>query len=150
MTATVPCAVPASLLNLDATFLPIGKMRQIARVTHLAGPTIEGEVDLGPDHWIFSSHFPGDPIFPGTMIIEAAGQLVALWAWANGLQGRPRLVRTSSEFHQPSGPEASHLVLRAEVRRKRHLHFATIEVWGAGVHVATVEAVLAVLGSRDS
>jgi 3-hydroxymyristoyl/3-hydroxydecanoyl-(acyl carrier protein) dehydratase len=145
MTVIAPCFVPASLLDLDATFLPVGKMRQIARVTHLAGPTIEGQVHLGPDHWIFSLHFPGDPIFPGTMIIEAAGQLVALWAWANGQQGRPRLVRTSAEFHQPSGPDVTHLVLRAEVRRKRHLHFATVEVWGADTHVATVEAVLAVL-----
>ena len=147
MTATAPARPPASFLDLDATFLPIGQMRQIARVTHLAGPTIEGEVDVGPDHWIFPLHFPGDPIFPGTMIIEAAGQLVALWAWADGQRGRPRLVRTSAEFHQPSGPDVAHLTLRAEVRRKRHLHFATIEVWGAEVHVATVEAVLAVLAA---
>jgi hypothetical protein len=37
------------------------------------------------------------------------------------------------------------LLLRAEVRRKRHLHFATIQIWAAETRVATVEAVIAVL-----
>ena len=78
-------------------------------------------------------------------MIEAAGQLVALWAWAHGQRGRPRLVRTGAEFHSPVGPAESHLLLRAEVRRKRHLHFATIQIWAAETCVATVEAVLAVL-----
>lgn len=145
MTAAALPAVPLVLADLDATFLPVGPMRQIARITHLAGAGIEGQVDLGPTHWVFPFHFPNDPIFPGTLIIEAAGQLVALWAWANGRRGRPRLVRVGAEFHRPTGPAVSHLVLRAEVRRKQHLHFATIAVLSEGAQVATVDAVLAVL-----
>jgi 3-hydroxymyristoyl/3-hydroxydecanoyl-(acyl carrier protein) dehydratase len=145
VTTIAPFSVPASDIDIDATFLPVGQMRQINRVTQLDGPGIEGEVDLGPGHWVFAQHFPDDPIFPGCLMIEAAGQLVALWAWANGQRGRPRLVRTSAEFHHPAGPGADRLILRAEVRRKRHLHFATTEIWADGVHVATVEAVLAVL-----
>jgi len=132
-------------MDIDATFLPVGQMRQISRVTKLAEAVIDAEVDLGPYHWVFPQHFPGDPIFPGTLMIEAAGQLVALWAWAQGQRGRPRLVRTGAEFHNPVGPTESHLLLRAEVRRKRHLHFATIQIWAAETRVATVEAVLAVL-----
>jgi len=137
--------VPRSLIDLEATFLPVGQMRQISRVTQLEGAVIAGEVDLSPEHWVYPQHFPGDPIFPGTLMIEAAGQLVALWAWAQGQRGRPRLVRTSAEFHCPVGPTNDHLVLRAEVRRKRHLQFATIGIWAAGTQVATLEAVLAVL-----
>ena len=135
----------ASVMDIDATFLPVGHMRQISRVTKLAEAVIDAEVDIGPYHWVFPQHFPGDPIFPGTLMIEAAGQLVALWAWAHGQRGRPRLVRTGAEFHSPVGPTESHLLLRAEVRRKRHLHFATIQIWAAETRVATVEAVLAVL-----
>ena len=134
-----------SLIDLDATFLPVAQMRQISRVTQLEGSSIAGEVDLSAEHWVYAQHFPGDPIFPGTLMIEAAGQLVALWAWAQGHRGRPRLVRTSAQFHSPVGPGEQHLLLRAEVRRKRHLHFATISVWAAGAQVATMEAVLAVL-----
>ncbi len=78
-------------------------------------------------------------------MIEAAGQLVALWAWAAGQRGRPRLLRARAEFHNPAGPTSAHLRLQAEVRRKRHLHFATIQVRSAETHVATAEVVLAVL-----
>jgi len=140
-----PASPSHDLRDLDSTFLPVGQMRQISRVTRLAEGQIDAEVDLGPCHWVFPQHFPGDPIFPGTLIIEAAGQLVALWAWANGQQGRPRLVKTSAEFHSPVGPAASHLQLRADVRCRKHIHFATIEVWAAETHAATVTAVLVVL-----
>lgn len=135
----------AGLIDIPATFLPIGQMRQIARVTVLAAERIEGEVDLGPEHWIYRQHFPGDPIFPGTLMIEAAGQLVALWAWGNGLRGRPRLVRAGAEFHRPVSPDIPALELRGTVERRRHLHFATVLITAAGADIATVNAVLAVL-----
>jgi len=134
-----------SLVDIDETFLPVAQMRQITRVTALAGSTIVGEVDLGAEHWVYDQHFPGDPIFPGTLIIEAAGQLVALWAWASGQRGRPRLVRTSAEFRAPIGRTAPKMTLRGEVKRKRHLHFATVAVQAGHADVATVTLVLAVL-----
>ena len=92
-----------SLIDLNTPFLPVGQMRQIARVTELAGPSIAGEVDLGPEHWAFAQHLPGDPVFPGSLIVEAAGQLVALWAWASGQRGRPRYLRANAEFRLPVG-----------------------------------------------
>lgn len=141
--STLP--VPASLIDLDATFLPVAQMRQISRVTGLEGEGIDGEVDLGPNHWVWEQHFPGDPIFPGTLLIEAAGQLIALWAWAQGQRGKPRLVRTSAEFHSPVGQWAPSLLLKGEVRRKRHLNFGTVQIRSEGTLVATVEAVLVVL-----
>lgn len=137
----------ASLLDLDATFLPVAQMRQISRVTSLDGSQIKAVVDLGPEHWVYPQHFPQDPIFPGTLIIEAAGQLVALWAWANGHRGRPRLVRTSASFHQPVTRSTPWLELRAEVRGKRHLQFGTVDVFAQELQVARVEVVLAVLAS---
>ncbi len=75
---TTALDVPASLLDLDATFLPVAQMRQISRVIAVDGPLITAVVELGPGHWVYPQHFPHDPIFPGTLIIEAAGQLVAL------------------------------------------------------------------------
>ena len=144
MALTAP-DLPTCLLDLEATFLPVGQMRQISRVTGLDGPRISGIVDLGPGHWVYPQHFPRDPIFPGTLLIEAAGQLVALWAWAHGHRGRPRLVRTSAAFHQPVTPATSALQLHADVRGKRHLHFGTVEVVAQERPIARIEAVLAVL-----
>jgi 3-hydroxymyristoyl/3-hydroxydecanoyl-(acyl carrier protein) dehydratase len=120
-------------------------MRQISRVTELDGASIAGEVDLGPDHWAYAQHLPGDPIFPGSLIIEAAGQLVALWAWADGQRGRPRLLRANAEFRLPVGCAEPRLVLRGEVTRRRHMHFATIAVEARGVEVASATVVLAVV-----
>ena len=134
-----------SLIDLDATFLPVANMRQITRVTALDGPGIEGEVELGPDHWVWQQHFPNDPIFPGTLMIEAAGQLIALWAWGDGARGRPRLVRTAAEFQNPVGRWSPRLVLRGEVRRKRNLYFGNVQIWSEDTPIATVEAVLVVL-----
>jgi 3-hydroxymyristoyl/3-hydroxydecanoyl-(acyl carrier protein) dehydratase len=55
-------------------------MRQISRVTAVDAEGIVGEMDLGDGHWVYPGHFPGDLIFPGCLLVEAAGQLVALWA----------------------------------------------------------------------
>ncbi|HWN19212.1 MAG TPA: hypothetical protein VNO19_09900 [Gemmatimonadales bacterium] len=142
-TSTQPAS--ADLIDLDTTFLPVGEMRQISRVTGLTGAEIEGEVDLGPDHWVWEQHFPDDPIFPGTLMTEAAGQLIALWAWAQGQRGKPRLVRVNADFHSPVGKWVPSLVLKGEVRRKRHLNFGSVEIRSEETLVATVEAVLVVL-----
>ena len=141
----MPAAPPPGLLDLEGTFLPVAQMRQISRVTELDGALISGEVDLGTEHWVYPQHFPGDPIFPGTLMIEAAGQLVALWAWANGERGRPRLVRVQAEFRCPVGPGEQRLALRGEVRRKRNLCLGKVAVQGAAGEVATVTAVLVIL-----
>ena len=137
------------MIDIDSTFLPLANMRQVSRVTELAGPVIVGEVDLGPDHWVFPQHFPGDPIFPGSLIIEAAGQLLALWAWADGQHGRPRLVRTAAEFRHPVTPVVDRLVLRGVVKRKRTINFGTISVHAGDVEVAVVTGVLTVLPVTD-
>lgn len=63
----------------------------------------------------------------------------------NGERGRPRLVRTRAEFHAPVDPAQAFLSLHGEVRRKRHLQFATVEIFAGVSLVATIEAVLAVL-----
>lgn len=137
----------SAIPDVDRTFLPTGHMRQITRVTEVAGPSIVGEVDLGSGHWVYAEHLPGDPIFPGCLLIEAAGQLVALWAWANGQRGKPRLVRVGAEFREPVLPVTPRLVLSAHVVRKRHLHFATVTIRNAGdgAEVAVVTTVLAVI-----
>jgi 3-hydroxymyristoyl/3-hydroxydecanoyl-(acyl carrier protein) dehydratase len=143
-------AEAAPLIDLDMTFLPVAQMRQITRVTQVEGAAIEGEMELGPDHWIWPQHFPNDPIFPGTLMIEAAGQLVALWAWAHGARGRPRLVRTGAEFHNPVERRVPGLRLTGEVRRKRNLYFGSVQIAADGVAVATVQAVLVILQPSSS
>src|SRR4051812_31010957 len=109
--AAFPLRAP-SALDLNETFLPVGQMRQITAILSLEGSEIVGEVELGPNHWVWPQHFPGDAIFPGTLMIEGAGQLIALWAWGQGVRGRPRLVRTGAEFLSPVPQWSPRLELR--------------------------------------
>ena len=133
------------LIDIDATFLPIRNMRQVSRVTEFNGPKLVAEADLGRDHWVYPQHFPGDPIFPGALIIEAAGQAIALWAWADGQRGRPRLVKVTAEFRAPVLPSDTQLLIEVKVRKKRHLNFAEATVRTARCEVATMTGVLVVL-----
>jgi 3-hydroxymyristoyl/3-hydroxydecanoyl-(acyl carrier protein) dehydratase len=145
MTQIVDLAVPDTLIDIEESFLPIAQMRQVTCVTAFEGATIVGEADLGPHHWVWPQHFPDDPIFPGSLMIEAAGQLVALWAWGEGARGRPRMVRANAEFQSPVSRWTPKLVLKGEVRRRRNLYFGTVTLWTEETQVARVEAVLAVL-----
>lgn len=136
---------PPSLINIDTTYLPIGSMRQVSRVTAITANGITGEVDLGPDHWVYAQHFPGDPIFPATLMIEAAGQIVALWSWAGGTRGRPRLVRTGGEFRAPVESQDEILFLDAVVKQKRNIIFGEVRAHTTRQEVATISVVLAVV-----
>lgn len=133
------------LIDLDQVYLPEGSMRQLARITRLHGQEIVGEVEVGPEHWVYEMHFPGDPIFPGCLMVEAAGQLVAAHAWDDDPVGRPRLVRANAEFRDPVHPDDERLILKARVRRRRNLHFGKVLLSADGREVATIDIVLAVL-----
>ncbi len=135
----------SGLIPIEQTYLPVGQMRQISRVTALCNDGITGEMDIGAKHWVYPLHFPGDPIFPGCLLVEAAGQLVALWAWADGQRGKPRYARTAAQFHGEVRPADGRLTLRTTVRRKRSLNFATVTILADTRAVATVEVVLAVV-----
>lgn len=145
MTQAVDAAASPTLIDVDQSFLPVAQMRQVTRVIEFEGGLIVGEVDLGAHHWVWPQHFPDDPIFPGSLMIEAAGQLVALWAWGNGARGRPRIVRAGAEFHSPVSRWTPKLLMRGQVRRRRNLYFGTVVIWAEQTQVASVEAVLAVL-----
>ena len=56
---------------------------------HSAGQII-AEMDLKPDLWFFECHFPGDPVMPGCLGLDAMWQLVGFYlGWKGGL-GRGR------------------------------------------------------------
>ncbi len=56
---------------------------------HGAGQII-AEMDIKPDLWFFECHFPGDPVMPGCLGLDAMWQLVGFYlGWKGGL-GRGR------------------------------------------------------------
>lgn len=70
--------------NLDTVLklLPHGaEFRFIDRLTKLnPGESGEGEYTVRGDESFLRDHFPGEPIFPGVLLVEAAAQLAGVIA----------------------------------------------------------------------
>lgn len=69
--------------------LPTPNMLMMDRVTHIADSggafgkgEIRAELDIKPDLWFFGCHFPGDPVMPGCLGLDAMWQAVGFFlAW---------------------------------------------------------------------
>lgn len=69
--------------------LPTSNMLMMDRILHISdeGGTkgkgeILAELDITPDLWFFGCHFPGDPVMPGCLGLDAMWQLVGFFlAW---------------------------------------------------------------------
>jgi 3-hydroxymyristoyl/3-hydroxydecanoyl-(acyl carrier protein) dehydratase len=129
---------------LARVYLPVEQMLQIDRVIEITGDTVHCEMDL-PHHWVFPLHFPKDPIFPACLMIEAAGQAIAIWAWHHRLEGLPRLARVSASFESPVRQEDGILTFTGKIRRRRHICVGSVEIFADGRRVAQVEETLAVV-----
>ncbi|MEZ5524961.1 MAG: 3-hydroxyacyl-[acyl-carrier-protein] dehydratase FabA [Pseudomonadales bacterium] len=77
--------------------LPIPNMLMLDRITHIdteGGDYNKGcviaELDISPDMWFFDCHFPGDPVMPGCLGLDAMWQLVGFYLGWMGNPGRGR------------------------------------------------------------
>ncbi len=69
-------------------------MDRILKITDTGGAYDKGEIiaelDVDPSLWFFACHFPGDPVMPGCLGLDATWQLVGFFlAWI-GNPGRGR------------------------------------------------------------
>ncbi|MFI9237554.1 SDR family NAD(P)-dependent oxidoreductase [Streptomyces sp. NPDC053079] len=97
--------------------LPAGQALMLDAVTAIertGGPRALGRLTavrhLAPDDWFFACHFPGDPVMPGTLMLEGAAQLLQVYALHLGLH----LVFPDAEF-QPAPGRRTHCTLRGQV-----------------------------------
>ncbi len=51
---------------------------------------IKAELDISEDLWFFDCHFPGDPVMPGCLGLDAMWQLVGFFLGWSGAPGRGR------------------------------------------------------------
>ncbi|MFV0276239.1 MAG: 3-hydroxyacyl-[acyl-carrier-protein] dehydratase FabA [Parahaliea sp.] len=77
--------------------LPTGSMLMVDRIVHIASEggrygkgEIIAELDIHPDLWFFQCHFPGDPVMPGCLGLDAMWQLVGFFLGWRGNPGRGR------------------------------------------------------------
>ena len=77
--------------------LPTPNMLMMDRITHIdetggeyGKGEIKAELDITPDLWFFECHFPGDPVMPGCLGLDAMWQIVGFHLGWLGHPGKGR------------------------------------------------------------
>ncbi len=77
--------------------LPVPQMLMFDRVTSITEDGgeygkgyIEAALDINPDLWFFDCHFPGDPVMPGCLGLDALWQLIGFFLTWSGNPGHGR------------------------------------------------------------
>ena len=77
--------------------LPVSNMLMMDRVVHISKEggafnkgEIKAELDINANLWFFECHFPGDPVMPGCLGLDAMWQLVGFYLGWLGHPGKGR------------------------------------------------------------
>jgi 3-hydroxyacyl-[acyl-carrier protein] dehydratase/trans-2-decenoyl-[acyl-carrier protein] isomerase len=105
--------------------LPIEKMLMLDRIPHISSEggeygkgEIIAELDIHPDLWFFDCHFPGDPVMPGCLGLDAMWQLLGFFLGWRGNPGRGRALGAKEiKFTGEILPSASKVVYNINIRR---------------------------------
>jgi len=105
--------------------LPVPNMLMMDRIVRIADTggnynkgEIIAELDIDPDLWFFGCHFPGDPVMPGCLGLDAMWQLVGFYlAWL-GNPGRGRALGCGEvKFTGQVLPTATKVTYRIDIKR---------------------------------
>jgi len=100
------------------------------RISHISAEdgehgkgSIIAELDINPDLWFFDCHFPGDPVMPGCLGLDAMWQLVGFFLGWKGNPGKGRALGAGEiKFTGQVTPDAKlvsyHLDLKRVIERK--------------------------------
>jgi 3-hydroxyacyl-[acyl-carrier protein] dehydratase/trans-2-decenoyl-[acyl-carrier protein] isomerase len=105
--------------------LPIDKMLMIDRIAHISSEggnygkgEIIAELDINPDLWFFQCHFPGDPVMPGCLGLDAMWQLLGFFLGWRDNPGRGRALGCGEvKFSGQILPSASKIIYRIDIKR---------------------------------
>ncbi|WP_289030140.1 3-hydroxyacyl-[acyl-carrier-protein] dehydratase FabA [uncultured Paraglaciecola sp.] len=79
---------------------------------------IEAELDITPDLWFFDCHFPGDPVMPGCLGLDAMWQLVGFFLGWSGGPGKGRALGVGEvKFTGQILPTAKKVTYRIDLKR---------------------------------
>jgi len=97
-------------------------MDRIVKISDTGGANDKGEIiaelDINPDLWFFQCHFPGDPVMPGCLGLDALWQLIGFHlAWL-GNPGHGRALGVGEvKFTGQVLPDAGKVVYHIDLKR---------------------------------
>jgi len=104
---------------------------------------IIAELDINPDLWFFECHFPGDPVMPGCLGLDAMWQMVGFYLGWLGHPGHGRALGSGEvKFFGQVLPTAKKVTYKINIKRviARRLVMgmadATLEVDGREIYSA--------------
>ena len=110
--------------------LPVPNMLMVDRIPHISktgGEYGKGEIiaemDISPDLWFFECHFPGDPVMPGCLGLDAMWQLLGFYLAWRGNEGRGRAlgageVKFTGQILPTAKKITYHIHLKRVIERK--------------------------------
>lgn len=105
--------------------LPMPNMLMLDRITSITEDggaykkgQIIAELDIHPDLWFFDCHFPGDPVMPGCLGLDAMWQLIGFFLGWSGGPGRGRALGVGElKFTGQVLPDAKLVTYRIDIKR---------------------------------
>ncbi len=105
--------------------LPVDNMLMLDRITHISSEggsynkgILVAELDINPELWFFQCHFPGDPVMPGCLGLDAMWQLVGFFLGWRGNPGRGRALGSGEiKFTGQILPTAKKVTYTLNVKR---------------------------------
>jgi 3-hydroxyacyl-[acyl-carrier protein] dehydratase/trans-2-decenoyl-[acyl-carrier protein] isomerase len=105
--------------------LPVPNMLMLDRITHIDSTggafekgVIKAELDINPGLWFFECHFPGDPVMPGCLGLDAMWQLVGFYLGWLGHPGRGRALGVDEvKFTGQVLPTAKLVTYQIDIKR---------------------------------
>lgn len=113
------------LFGLGNAQLPIGNMLMLDRINLITNEggsfgkgVIVAELDINPDLWFFECHFPGDPVMPGCLGLDAMWQLLGFFLGWSGHPGHGRALGVGDvKFKGQILPTAKSVTYHIDIRR---------------------------------